>query len=914
MSPETMYVMQASFTAGEVSPEVSNRTDIDKYGSALINAENCYIRPYGSVIRRGGSLYCGEAKYPDKRCILRPFGTGYMLELGEGYVRMWKDGTYLGQECVTPYTEDDLDRLRFAQSADVLFIASGTHPVMTLSRYADDDWRFEEFEITDQYYDALLGAELEKGVDEYYGTPGTYTYIAPADGTYTITIAGAGGGGGEWTRVGYYTNDPHLAFHEVDDDNGGAGGTGEVKTIQKTLEKNKKYTIVIGAGGAGGADGGANANGGDGENGESSSFDGETSKGGGGGTGARVVESGKHGSTSPGTAGTSYGDGGAGGSAGTRSGNASAGHPGWVSIRREAELTLTPSGTTDSITLTASKNFFQPAMTGSYMKIQHDMPSQTVTQNGGGTSADVLCGDQWKIITHGTWSGSVKIQKSVNGEEWEDYREYKSNNDFNASESGTVDEYTRLRIVSTAGNSDLTILPYTHEGIVKITEVVSGTEAKADVIEPLGSTKAVSGYMWGAWSDYYGWPSAIGFFQDRLCLAATKQQPYYLWMSRTGDYGNFSVGKASGTVTDDSAVALSFISRKQNTIRHIVPASDLIIMTDGDEWTVSGASTVTPTEAVPKLQTSRGCTDAIPTVVGGRIVYVQRRGKTVRDMGYSFETDNYDGMDLTLLAKHLTKDTEIIDQTYMQDPDSVLYFALKNGHIACLSYVKDQKVYAWSHLVTEGNFESVCDVEEEEEDCVYAVVKRDLRGQEVRTIERLTMAAESDDPMDSVMMDCAVQIEGKAEAAAPHLAGEKAGVLADGRYFSDIEIDEDGHFQIPAEAKRMIVGMPYTTKIELPNVEINTQQGTVQGRNKNVRGVSLRLLHSLGGKVGNGKGPMDEIKYDELQGQEVTLYTDDKEVTIPNPGVEKHGRVLIETSEPYPFNLAAIVREVVINA
>lgn len=909
MAQEETYMIQTAFTTGEVSLEVSNRVDMDQYQSALNMAENVYIRPYGSVTKRGGTLYCGGAKYPDKRCILRPFGTGYLLEFGEGYVRMWKNGTYLNQECVTPYTEDDLDRLRFAQSADVLFIASGTHPVMTLSRYADDDWRFAEFEITDQYYDALLGAELERGVDEYYGEPGTYTWMVPADGTYTITIAGAGGGGGEWVSTGYYTNDPHLAFHMVDDDNGGAGGSGEVKTIQKTLTKNQAYTVIVGKGGAAGEDGG-----GDGGAGESSSFDGETSKEGGGGTGARVVESGRHGSTSPGTAGTSYGDGGAGGSAGTRGGNASVGHPGWVSIRREAELTLTPSGTTGSVTLTASKNFFQPAMTGSYMKIQHDMPSQTVTQNGAGTSADVICGDQWKIITHGTWSGSVKIQKSVDGEEWEDYREYKSNNDFNASESGTVDAYTRLRIVSTAGNSDLTILPYTHEGIVKITEVVSGTEAKADVIEPLGSTKAISGYMWGAWSDYYGWPSAIGFFQDRLCLAATKQQPYYLWMSRTGDYGNFSVEKASGTITDDSAVALSFISRKQNTIRHIVAASDLIIMTDGDEWTVSGASTVTPTEAVPKLQTSRGCTDAIPTIVGGRIVYVQRRGKTVRDMGYSFETDNYDGMDLTLLAKHLTKDTEIIDQTYMQDPDSILYFALKNGRIACLSYIRDQKVYAWSHIVTKGEFESVCDVEEEDRDVVYAAVKRTIGGKTVRTIEKIMPVDDSDDPADYVMMDCAGILSGAArsEARADWLAGEKIGVLANGRFYEDIEVGSEGEFKIPAEAETMIVGIPYTMKIQLPNIEANTQQGTLQGRKKKITGVILRLMHSLGGAAGVQEGKLDAIKYDQFQQQKVTLCTEDKEMPMPNPGFELYGRLYIESEDPYPFTLAAVIRKMVI--
>lgn len=930
MAQETLYVMQASFTAGEVSPEVANRIDIDKYQSALLNAENCYIRPYGSVTKRGGTLYCGMTKDPDKRCVLRQFGLSYLLEFGEGYVRMWKNGAYLGQECATPYTEEELDKLRFAQSADVLFIASGAHPVMTLSRYSDTDWRFGEYEITNQYYDAILGAELERGVDEYYGEPGTYTWMVPADGTYTITLAGAGGGGGGYNYTGYAITDPHYNFRVTARAYGGSGGSGEQKTVTKELKKNEQYQIVIGAGGGGGANGlhgqdTVTATAGT-AGGKTSAF-GETAKGGGGGGAAVVVESGRNGKVNAGTAGASYGDGGAGGSGGSESSGgdrgdgvkikyAGSGQTGWVSIRREAELTLTPSGTTGTITLTASKAFFQESMTGSYMKIQHVMPSQTVTQNGSGTSDGILCGDQWKIITHGTWTGSVKIQKSVNGEGWEDYREYKSNDDFNASESGTVDEYTRLRIVSTAGNTDLTILPYTHEGVVKITGYTSPTKVTAEVIEPLGSTKAVDGYMWGAWSDYYGWPSAIGFFQDRLCLAATKTQPYYVWMSRTGDYPNFSVEKVSGTITDDSAVALSFISRKQNTIKHIVAASDLIVMTDGDEWTVSGADTVTPTKGVPKSQTSRGCTDVVPTVVGGRIVYVQRRGKTVRDMGYSFETDNYDGMDLTLLAKHLTKDTEIIDATYMQDPDSILYFVLANGEIDCLSYVQDQKVYAWSHLVTDGAFESVCDVEEEDRDVVYAAVKRTIGGTVVRCIEKFMPVEDSDNPGDYIMMDCAGRIDTqqRSSAKAPWLAGETVGVLADGRYYKDIPVDEEGNFAIPAKASYMIVGLPYRTTIELPNVEISTQNGTVQGRNKKVSGASLRLLHTLGGRIGNGVGPMDEIKYDELSAQDVTLYSDDKEVTIPNPTVEKHGRVVIETEDPYPFNLAAIVREVTINA
>ena len=59
---------------------------------------------------------------------------------------------------------------------------------------------------------------------------------------------------------------------------------------------------------------------------------------------------------------------------------------------------------------------------------------------------------------------------------------------------------------------------------------------------------------------------------------------------------------------------------------------------------------------------------------------------------------------------------------------------------------------------------------------------------------------------------------------------------------------------------------------------------------------------------------MDDIKYEELSDQKITLYTGDKELTIPNPGVEKNGRVVIVSRDPYPFNLAALIREVVVNA
>ena len=155
---ETIYLMQSSFATGEVSPEVASRIDMEKYQAALLQAENCYIRPYGAVYKRPGSIYCGMAKKNKVRLIefKSTVNHAFLLEVGEGYIRIWKDGKFTNQEIVTPYQESELPKLRTCQSADIMYIASGTHPVMQLKHYSDTDWRFEEMVMNSQYFDESL--------------------------------------------------------------------------------------------------------------------------------------------------------------------------------------------------------------------------------------------------------------------------------------------------------------------------------------------------------------------------------------------------------------------------------------------------------------------------------------------------------------------------------------------------------------------------------------------------------------------------------------------------------------------------------------------------------------------------------------------------------------------------------------
>lgn len=933
------YLLQPAFTGGEISAEVANRVDLDKYQLAVLQAYNCLIKPHGPIYRRPGMKYMARTKYSDKACILVPFNgadnTDYLLEIGEKYIRIHKNRLYINIEVMTPYTADMLQDLRFVQSADTMFIASGKYPVKQLARYSDTDWRFADFEITDMYFDESATLENYSGIS--YTSPGTYQFQPTVTGEYQIDISGGGGGGGG--DVTYSRHGEHQTYHYRI--KGGNGGNGEriVKTL--TLNKETSYKISVGGGGGKGAAkslgyGGSTGAASSGTDGSiSTAFD-FVAKGGGGGKGAARVEyydSDIESTTTkgvPGADGTSYGNGAAGGRGGqgktgrwdsTKYQAPTDGASGWVKIAYIGNSELTPSGTTGDINLKSNKNIFATSKPGAYIKLKQEIASKTVSTSNG-TTERVRVGENWKVISHGTWSGSFAIEKSDDGESWKEYRKYTSKDDYNPSESGSVTEPVFLRAVCTISSGtctvDLTAMAYNAEGVVKLTEITSDSTAKAHVEKELGSTDMTTNFLWGAWSEEFGYPQTLCFFQDRLCFGGTKKQPYMVWMSRTGDYGNFSVEKASGTVTDDSAVALAFVSRKQFKILHLIASTDLIVLTAGNEWTVSGSDTVTPSKAVPKMQTTRGCSTVEPLMIGGRIVFVQGRGSTVRDMAYSYETDSYGGNDLTLLAKHIIENVQIVDSAYKQEPDSTIYFVRSDGTMACLSYIMEQKVYAWSTIETQGKIEAVAAVQEGDEDIIYLVVQREINGAIVRNIEYLAKnPAKSNNPDDYIMLDNAIEYStaekssGETEIDAAELAGEKVTVIGDGRMYSGLTVSQDGTVTLPAAVQHAFIGLPYRSIVELPNVEIKTGDGTMQGRRKQISNCIMRLSNSLGGMVGPDINTLDLMNFDEQNAvSDIKLFTGDKHMTLPIGGFNNEGRVIIVTDEPYPFNLLAVVREV----
>jgi len=191
-----------SFNAGELSPYLDARPDIEKYGSGCRTLENMIVMPYGGAYRRPGTEYLGAAKHSDKRCRLLGFNfsttTNFMLEAGDLYLRFWKNGASVEDpvspgnplEIVTPYLEADLRDIQFIQINDVMFFAHPSYAPRKLSRLADNSWRIEEL-IPD--WPALLDENITKITLTASATTGdaiTITATAPAWAGSTDYLAG----------------------------------------------------------------------------------------------------------------------------------------------------------------------------------------------------------------------------------------------------------------------------------------------------------------------------------------------------------------------------------------------------------------------------------------------------------------------------------------------------------------------------------------------------------------------------------------------------------------------------------------------------------------------------------------------------------------------------------------------------
>jgi len=145
--------IQTSFNAGELSPQLKGRPDLDKYKNGCEVMENFIPQIHGPAEKRPGTRFVAEVKDSSKIAKLIPFqfneDQAYILEFGDGYIRFYKNGGVIlsggvPYEIASPYLEADFRHIRYAQSADVMYIANRNHTPYKLARTGDASWTLEK--------------------------------------------------------------------------------------------------------------------------------------------------------------------------------------------------------------------------------------------------------------------------------------------------------------------------------------------------------------------------------------------------------------------------------------------------------------------------------------------------------------------------------------------------------------------------------------------------------------------------------------------------------------------------------------------------------------------------------------------------------------------------------------------------
>lgn len=252
------------------------------------------------------------------------------------------------------------------------------------------------------------------------------------------------------------------------------------------------------------------------------------------------------------------------------------------------------------------------------------------------------------------------------------------------------------------------------------------------------------------------WPSTTGFFQQRQIYANSDAFPNRFWMTQTGVFYNFAT---STPLRDDDAIIATLAARRINEIRHVIPLSDLVILTTGAEFRVKGQgdAAFTPSTINIKPQSYYGST-ALRPIVAGDVALYMAPGNFIRELSYEFATDKFTGRDITVLARHLLDYNEIVDWGFAPSPYDLIWLVRDDGTALVLTYQKEQEVYAWTRATTLGDFKSVAVVREGDKDVPYFLVRRNINGTVKQFVERLD-EREFEDLQDAFCVDAGLTLD-----------------------------------------------------------------------------------------------------------------------------------------------------------
>lgn len=413
------------------------------------------------------------------------------------------------------------------------------------------------------------------------------------------------------------------------------------------------------------------------------------------------------------------------------------------------------------------------------------------------------------------------------------------------------------------------------------------------------------------------YPSMAAYFQQRRFFANSHDEPEAVWGSRVGFPRNFGI---SSPLQDDDAITFRVVAGQRHPVQHLLGVGPLVLLTDSGEWLVrgDGRGPIIPTSLFADQVGYWGASPVLPVVAGKTIIYVQTRGRIVRDL--VLEGDSLTSRDTTLFASHLFDGFTISKLDYAQNPHSTVWAIRSDGMLLGLTYIPEEDVFGWHRHDTgaEGIFEDVCVVPELDEDVVYLLVQRTIEGETVRYIERFAsrtvLALE-----DAFFVDAGVSYDGTPEtvfSGLDHLEGEIVAVLGDGEVVFNGDptapTAEDfrvtgGAITLPAARSVVHVGLPIRYA-EIETVDLDVAGSSVRDKRKRIQGITVLVEKSA--RVLWAGPDSTRLKKYLPEAWEASGLVDDAFFMNLTAAFTNSGRMIIRQKDPLPLTILGIMPQV----
>ena len=856
-------ILQPSFASGELSPGLVGRVDLAKSQSGLETCRNFLVQAYGGVVNRAGTVFVCEGNNPNIKDFLMPFrwgdGQNYCLVLGDKVMKIVyagsevKDASGKAITIKTPWSASHTFDLHWAQSADVITVVHPKYLPYQIKRYAHNSWAIEK-------YTPLNGPFEDINIDE------TKILSASAgEGTITLTSNFALFKASDVGRQVYFEIQNWSEYKSWQ-------SAREVNIGDYVVSNSKVYRAIELSG----------------------STKGKTTK-----TGGTAPEH-DEGSAWDGTGWAEDGD-----------------DDTYYGVRWQfvcsaigiAEITSFVSSTQVRAIVNQPIAEANPGESFSPMTVE----SASCCYQDDSFKYEGVTYNKWvtiRITRHGLITGQ---SVTLSGTTWNETKKGNGNgtgivyvvdaNTFRILNVYAAQEYSYE--YDEGGDSGGTAIGYAYKGA---TWTGGGTVSAAT-----NSSSASSTYKWAlsVWCEANGYPSAVGYFQQRMLFAGSTQYPQTVWMTKSGSYSDFSVELPS---TDEDAITVTIAASQVNPIRHILSLRSLLLMTSTSEWSIANSDdAVTAATINMQVQSYRGSSNLAPLTVGNMALVVQSKGRAVRDVGYDWSSDSFNGNDLCVLADHLFTGKRIVDWDFAQSPYSIAWCVRNDGVLLGLTYMREHEVFAWHRHDTQGKFESVCVIDEDNDDRVYFSVCRTINGVTKRYIEYMA-PRDGVGLEESIFLDSSLSYDGRSSntratelSGLEHLEGMTVGVLADGSVHSDCVVKE-GKITLKHPSLLVRVGLRYTSEIK--TLRLSGPDGSLFGKKSLIRSVRILCRDSRGLWAGSDWEHLFEVKQrsSESYGEAIALKSGWFELGIASNWT-KEAQLCVCQKDPLPATILSIMPE-----